>query len=441
MNATITTSPANDPADTAVSEQTTASPSTQRVFRPRDWHPWLLGLLVLGSLLLRVAWLDKPAGSLIFDEAYYVNAARVILGTASTDQAHYADAPRGLDPNKEHPPLAKLLIVGAMQLFGDNAWGWRLASVLCGTGSIPLVYGIARRCGAAAAPTLLATFCYAFDNLVFVHSRIATLDIFVVTFLLLGIYCFLSDWPVLAGFALTLATLCKISGLYGLAALVLFVGARLVRGHLATGRWDWAPCLPLLLLTGVYAITFIALLGLLDLRWGQIKNPFEHVAHIFRYGFALTRANGPQGQESAPWQWLLNEVQMTYLRVDSQVIVNGATKETRPLIYFRGAMNPFIVFAVPFAIAHTAQSAWRRRDDLSFMVLALFITTYLPYWPAALLAQRISYIFYFLPTIPAVTLGIASFLYSRGVPRVVRWAFIGAVLLGFFGYFPFRHAP
>lgn len=102
----------------------------------------------------------------------------------------------------------------------------------------------------------------------------------------------------------------------------------------------------------------------------------------------------------------------------------------------------YVNFArVILGITHAAQCVWRRHDDLSFMVLALFFTTYLPYWPAALLAQRISYIFYFLPTIPTVTRGIASFLYSRGVPRVVRWAFIGAVLLGVYGYFPFRNAP
>lgn len=280
MKATATALPANDRLGTTPADQPDRQAPSRRVFRPRDWTPWILGLLILVSLVLHVAWLDKPTGSLIFDESYYVNSAWVILGVAMPDQGHYADAPRGLDPNKEHPPLAKLLIAGAMQLFGDSACGWRLASVLCGTGAIPLVYGIARRCGAAAASALLATFCYAFDNLVFVHSRIATLDIFVVAFLLLAIYCFLSDWPVRAGFALTLATPCKISGLYGVAALVLFVGARLVRARFAIDRWDLTPCLPLLLMTGVYAVTFIALLGLLDLRWGQLKNPFEHIAHI-----------------------------------------------------------------------------------------------------------------------------------------------------------------
>jgi hypothetical protein len=185
----------------------------------------------------------------------------------------------------------------------------------------------------------------------------------------------------------------------------------------------------------------LVLLLALDSRWSQIKNPYDHVAHILRTGFALARPGGPQGQESAPWQWLLNEVPMSYFRTDTQVLVNGVAKETRPLISFRGAMNPYLIFSVPLVMTFVASRAWRERDDLSCVTLALFVATYAPFWPVALLAHRISYIFYFLPTVPAVALGAASTLYAPGVPRPLRWAFVGAVLLGFYGYFPFRAIP
>ena len=71
----------------------------------------LLWLLTLASLLLRLFWLARPDGALLFDEAYYVNAARVILGIPP-GQDKYTDKPFGLDPNTEHPPLAKLLVAG-----------------------------------------------------------------------------------------------------------------------------------------------------------------------------------------------------------------------------------------------------------------------------------------------------------------------------------------
>lgn len=411
------------------------------VWLRRTATSWLLLGLIMASLTLRLLWLDRPANALIFDEAYYVNAARVILGLPTLANAPYADAPRGLDPNKEHPPLGKLLIAGSMHLFGDNAWGWRLASVLFGTLAIPLLYGIARRLGAAAPLALLAAALFAFDNLVFVHSRIGTLDIFMVAFLLLGVYCYLASRPLLAGVALAGATLCKIGGVYGLGALLLFEGLRAVRSRVASGRWEGDVSRPVVALGTAYLLAFALILGLLDSRWGQWANAAEHIGHILRYGFALTRVDGPQGQESVPWQWLINEVQMVYYRADTQVVVGGETRETRALIYFRGALNPLIVAGVPLAIAYAARQAWQERDDLSFFTLALFCATYLPFWPAALIAHRISYLFYFLPTIPAVALGLASFLRSPAVPRAVRWAFVGAVLLGFYGYFPFKAIP
>ncbi len=406
--------------------------------RALDWPPHLLNVLIAVSLGLRIVWLDRPPNKLIFDENYYVNAVRIILDWPVAEGAHYADRPRGLDPNSEHPPLAKLLIAASMRLVGDNGWGWRLPSALFGTLSIPLVYAIARRLGGPPALAVLAAFLYAFDNLVFVHSRLATLDIFLVFFLLLGVCGFLNGRPALAGLAFVAATLCKIGGLYGIGAMVVFEGLRFLRVRFAGGRWSVARLRPLATVLVVYAVALPVLLGLLDRGYSSYKNPVGHLRHIVTYGFALTREGGPQGQESHPWQWLLNEVPMTYLRIDTETRVEGKVTTTRVHTFFRGAMNPYVIFIAPFAIAYAAYAACTRRDDFSFLVLALFAVTYLPFWPAAMLGHRISYIFYFLPAIPAVALGAARLLYAPQLPRVLRWTYIGMVLLAFYAYFPFR---
>ena len=412
-----------------------------RSLRAIDWTPILLFFLIGAAFFLRVVLLDQPRGALIFDETYYVNAARVILGLPVAEGAPYAGARPGLDPNAEHPPLAKLLMAASMRAFGDNGWGWRLPSVFLGTLSIPLLYGLARRVGAGQGVALLATFVYAFDNLVFVHSRIGTLDIFLVTFLLLGLYCYLAGRPILAGLACAVATLCKIGGVYGIAIIVAFEGLRLCRARAARGRWEWRALAPPLIAGVVYAVALPALLGLLDSRWSSYKNPVDHIQHILRYGFALVRAGGPQGEESSPWQWLINEVPITYLRINPSIMETVTSQVTRTTIFFRGAMNPYVIAGAPLAVAYAAHSAWTRRDDYSFLVLALFFVTYAPFWPAAELGHRISYLFYFLPTLPAVALGVGQLLHAPQLPRAIRWAYIGAVLLGFYGYFPFRTLP
>ena len=109
------------------------------------------------SLTARAAWLSDPcanpcsgpaAHSLIFDEAYYVNAARRIDGIAVPDHQNYAGDPAGQDPNSEHPQFAKLVIAGAIELFGDGPFAWRIGSLLFGTLAILGMFVLARAGGA-----------------------------------------------------------------------------------------------------------------------------------------------------------------------------------------------------------------------------------------------------------------------------------------------------
>jgi hypothetical protein len=102
----------------------------------------LLGILCLLSLGARAALLAEPCHSpcrsasarvLIFDERYYVNAARVIAGIRPPAGSPYASTPLGDDPNSEHPQLVKLIIAGSIELFGDDPFAWRVGSLIAGT--------------------------------------------------------------------------------------------------------------------------------------------------------------------------------------------------------------------------------------------------------------------------------------------------------------------
>src|SRR5262249_35713918 len=154
----------------------------------REWLPGprqTLLLILLAAALSRVLWLGAPNSALIFDEQFYVNAARTMLGWQVPEGAPYADRTAGLDPNQEHPPLGKLVLTGSMLLFGDTPLGWRAPSLVGGMGSIVLVYAIARTLSRDVWLGVLAAGLFAIDNLVLVHSRIGTLDIQLTLWLLL----------------------------------------------------------------------------------------------------------------------------------------------------------------------------------------------------------------------------------------------------------------
>jgi predicted membrane-bound dolichyl-phosphate-mannose-protein mannosyltransferase len=387
----------------------------------------LLWIVFLGGLL-RSFRLGKPDGALIFDEVYYVQDARVILGLPVRLHHLSARALSGLDPNSEHPPLAKLIMAASMWVFGHGDFAWRVPSVVLGTLSIWLIYKLVLAIGGTTSQARIAAFVLAFDNLAFLHGRIATLDIYVMTFMLLGTLLYVRRSFAYAGIALGLGTLCKLNGVFGVVAVALFGLFDLHHNRKERGVWR---CIePIAVMLVVYVAFTVCALGALDCAWTPFRSPLEHLTHIVRYGASLTRRSGSLGAESTPFQWWLNQAPIDYFSV---YVTSGAL--TKTTVLFRGAMTEYVICAAPLALAYAALRAWRG-SRYGGLVLCLFAANYVPVFLAWGLAGRMSYIYYFLQSLPAVALAIA--LTARAVPRVVRWAFVAAVLFSFATWFPFR---
>jgi hypothetical protein len=159
---------------------------------------------------------------------------------------------------------------------------------------------------------------------------------------------------------------------------------------------------------------------------------------MLHYGFALSHRGGPVNTESNPWQWLANQVQMPYFKIDQNLSVGGHVTQRRSVVDFEGAMNPVVIGTAPLAFAYSAWRAWRFRDRLSLWVVAWIVATYLSYYPLVLIEHRTTYIYYFLPAIPAVAVAIAQLLRQAGLPRVVAAGFFVGLAVAFYDYFPFH---
>ncbi len=162
-----------------------------------------VGIAALAGTL-RLWRLGRP-GELLFDETYYAKDAWSMwlhgYGRTWVDRADAAIEggryrPGLMEPDPQmtvHPEVAKWLIGAGEQLFGLDAFGWRIASAVVGTLMVLVMVRLVRRLTGSTLLGGVAGLLLCFDGLHFVLSRLALLDVFVAFFLLCGVSCLVAD--------------------------------------------------------------------------------------------------------------------------------------------------------------------------------------------------------------------------------------------------------
>ena len=220
-----------------------AGAAVRRALRS-PWAPRLALILVLSfSVAAKSIDIGRPCTSpckahdkheLIFDEQYYVNAARVIAGIQPPHGAPYHGAPAGDDPNAEHPQLAKVIMAGGIKVFGDTPLGWRIGSIVFGAIALLALFALVRAAGGSAWLAVGTSAVMALDNLMLVHGRIGTLDIYAVAMMLVSAALYMRRRPLLAGLALGIAACMK-----EVALSLAFVFVLLEALTIARAWWYW----------------------------------------------------------------------------------------------------------------------------------------------------------------------------------------------------------
>jgi predicted membrane-bound dolichyl-phosphate-mannose-protein mannosyltransferase len=430
----------------------------ERTVRGRPLVHWLLAGLLLVSLLARLAWIEQPCHApcrspedhlLVFDEDYYVNAARVIAGIRPPTGAPYANAPLGVDANSEHPQLAKLAIAGGIKLFGDGPVAWRLPSVLLGTVAMLGMFALVRAAGGGPWLGLGAAALMACDNLLLVHGRIGTLDIYAVAAMIWGAALYLRRRPLWAGVVIGLGTSAKEVAPYVLLSLVLLELLRWWRTR------DDAP-VRLRRLGGCVVASAAAFLAALTVMgWiaapyspqtGKLvpNGPFGHVAHMLSYAANQTSPHGPQGIASYPWAWLVDSKPITYLRINP-AHPTAALSQDSPAVHFIGLISPpILLLAVP-ALLLASRAIVRRHlryeHEVGLVGLAWFLGTYLPFVAASLIESRTSYLYYMVIVMPGIYLVVADLIARIGPRRKLVLVWMAGVVAAAVVLYPFTPLP
>lgn len=363
----------------------------------------------------------------VFDEVHYVPAARQMLEPVLPKPVL----------NPMHPPLAKELIAASIAVFGDNALGWRYPATLFGALAIVAIYLCGLALFSAQAPAIAAALIAMCNQMLFVQSRIAMLDIFALAFGLLATASFMHGFRkerphlffALAGGLFGLAAACKWSGLFPLATCIAIVAVvrllqswRVTFGEAKPNDWyrpelwpdfrlqHFALCfvaLPAL----TYLATFVPLYGL------SPSELLEAQRRIFADN-TTTAIAGHTYQSSWPsWPWLARPVWFLF----------DKTAEDRiAAIVFLG--NPLVLWPALVALVVVARDVIVARRWDAFLILAFYLGPYLAW---ALLPRTLGFIYYYLPAATAASLALVYVLQRGKMSHLALWAYVAAAAIGF----------
>ncbi len=429
----------------------------------------------------------------IMDEVFYVPEGMGILNGQQCTAGGLAPH----DCHMEHPYLVPALIAAGMAVFGQyDVVGWRIMPVLLGSFSIPLLFGIAWKVSGSKKLAYLSALLLALDVMFFSQSSGGLLDAPEVFFGLASFFAYFAnlrlwrlDKYVLAGVFLGIAGLAKETAVFIALALLTYI--LLFDDDVKVRRvysvFKVAVVIALVFSVGLQAYDS-ALVVASPIGTSGCKitdNTFlQHVGYILCYGSSLIAgylecqggphgvgywckyANDPGGPPILPTDWLVYYSPVSYYATSVSVCpnsVNGVCKGGEysyvALAYYgvTNLLETWTVFVWVPLVAYVLYRQFRKRQpsldefgfsseaprtsvipaDTKFAALALimFLWTYVPYL-FLLLAERVTYPFYFVPAIPAVAMGCAYWLSRKWFPKPLMVIFLVMVFVFFFVYFP-----
>ena len=371
-----------------------------------------------------------------FDEVHYVPAARQMLEPVMPSPML----------NPMHPPLAKQLIALSIRAFGDAPLGWRYPGVLFGSLAIVAMYLCGLALFASQGPAVATALLAFFNQMVFVQSRIAMLDIFALAFGLFAIAAFMHGyrkqrphvWFALAGLAFGMSIACKWSGLFALAICIVIVAVvRLMqswRTLFADGNaGDWyrpdlwpdfrsyhfAACF-LLVPAIVYLATFVPLYGL------SLPDIVEAQRRIFSDNTTTAIAGHTYMSAWPSWPFLVRPVWYLFDKIGDDRIA---------AVVLLG--NPLMLWPALLALIVCLRD-WivTRRTD-AFLILSFYFGPYLAW---AMLPRTLGFLYYYLPSATIASLALVYVLRRGNSPRWLLWAFVAIAFAGFTAMLPISAA-
>jgi len=320
-----------------------------------------------------------------------------------------------------HPPLGKVIISWGISLFGMTPFGWRFMGTLFGVMMLPLMYAMAKSMFKSTFWASFATLLFAVDFMRFAQTRLATIDTYVV-FFIMGMYYFMYRYTqmnfyrdklsktfiplALSGIFAGLAIASKWQGAYAIIGIaVIFLITLFMRfkeyqkalnRHKFSNFWHLAgkTCLAcigffILIPAVIYALSYIPFYNAQS-RYPQYEFGFFGELIRNQYDMFIYHSRTVLGAThpfSSNWyHWIFN---------------------TRPIFYFANTTsaglsqgisafgNPALIWAGLIAVFYTTYRFIKTRDMLALFLIIGYLSQLLPWIPIG----RLTFAYHYFPAI------------------------------------------
>ena len=358
-----------------------------------------------------------------------------------------------------HPPLGKIFISIGVSLFGMVPFGWRIIGTLFGIAMLPVTYFFAKKLTGDTPAAAFTCFLFAFDFMHFAQTRIATIDVYVVFFILCMYYfmyrflCMdVSVTPLkkllvplfFCGLAMGLGVASKWTGVYaGLGLAVLFFGhvsevlMQSTSDDPRIKKWTLKNALTSSLGKKVfkimgYCVIFFVVIPLIiyvlsyipfkdGTDNGLIKRAITNQQTMFNYHSQLV-ATHPYSSPFYEWPFMKQPI-WYYSGIISSTLREGISSFGNPLVWWAGI--PALVYMFYLFVT--------KKDRRALFLIIGYFSQYLPWF----LVSRLTFIYHYFPCVVflALMLGYAFRNLKASLPKKAYLAILIVYALLVFGLF------
>lgn len=386
-----------------------------------------------------------------FDELYHARTAYEHL--------------HGMDPyENSHPPLGKIFIMFGIAIFGMNPFGWRIVGTLFGIAMVPLMYCFAKRLTRNSNYAFLAASLFALDFMHFTQTRIATIDVFAVFFIILMYYyiyqyitldLFAVGWkksimPLFkSGIAFALGAATKWTCIFAGVGLAVLVFASFINNyriykdavknksvtqkkntlHYPAVLWKT------ILLCVVFFIIIPAIIYVLSYlpyflceEKYRLADVIDYQQFMYHYHSGLEATHPYQ---SSFWQWpfTLRPIWYFFGSYKSNTLQSSITASGNPAVWWICTIG-----TVLFIIMRVTKKAFFNQGE--YVPLVGICACFLPWFTVS----RCTFIYHFFPVVPFIILfsvcGLQKWEASNKNVRWIKWAWTLATAVLFILLYP-----